>query len=431
MNTTQVPPQQLRALAHRLGGPFDPDDLLHDTWVATTPGDAHSTGWWAVALRRRRLMTARSELRRRAREARAPLAQPRSPDEAGRDVLRNELRAALSEALATLGELDRRLLVDRYCLDLEPKDIAARRGLNPSTVRTRIARSLRRLQAYLDERDLGRDSWLGVLAVPSTPRVAPLPVVAGFGVAAALVAGCFAAAAIRKPSTARTPSPTTSRSPPVEPSPAPVAPATIPPVASAAVATLSVDRASELEVLRTRWERRRARFEATPSEPSETSEPSDDPPLLGPPEVGKLANLAAEYLGDCLGADYREPRKLSLRATVLAEPDIGAMVEDVVFDGPVPPQSALAECVEQTTYALFVEEASQSLRREIRIGIDLDAHTITTGVDLSLSEVLEFAVREPGLWTEVLESPEAMRELRDAYEGLEDALPPAELSAPK
>ncbi len=73
-------------------------------------------------------------------------APGQSPEEA---MLQHERRQAVRARLAQLPREARQALLTRYYCDLEPAAVAARLGVAPTTVRTRIHRGLRRLRVLL------------------------------------------------------------------------------------------------------------------------------------------------------------------------------------------------------------------------------------------------------------------------------------------
>jgi RNA polymerase sigma-70 factor (ECF subfamily) len=71
-----------------------------------------------------------------------------------RQVVREELRQRLQEALARLGERDREVLVLRYLEQLSTRETAAVLGITEGAVKVRHLRALERLRALLGE-DIG------------------------------------------------------------------------------------------------------------------------------------------------------------------------------------------------------------------------------------------------------------------------------------
>jgi len=67
-------------------------------------------------------------------------------------VVRQELRQLAKEAVDALPEPDRSIFLRRYYLYQKTDEIAAELGMNPATVRTRLARGRDKLRAYLIER---------------------------------------------------------------------------------------------------------------------------------------------------------------------------------------------------------------------------------------------------------------------------------------
>jgi RNA polymerase sigma factor (sigma-70 family) len=71
-------------------------------------------------------------------------------------VLAGERRRALVEALNSLKEDERRVIALRYLLDLSEKEMAAAMGVAKGTVKSRLARAMKKLSAVLDESDVAR-----------------------------------------------------------------------------------------------------------------------------------------------------------------------------------------------------------------------------------------------------------------------------------
>ena len=71
-------------------------------------------------------------------------------------VLADERRRTLVDALNSLREEERRVIAMRYLLDLTEKEMAAAMGVAKGTVKSRLARAMRKLGAVLDEREVAR-----------------------------------------------------------------------------------------------------------------------------------------------------------------------------------------------------------------------------------------------------------------------------------
>jgi RNA polymerase sigma-70 factor (ECF subfamily) len=78
--------------------------------------------------------------------ARRLVGRGTSPSE---QVLREEQRRRVREALARLGERDREVLVLRYLEQLSLREVAEALGINEGAAKARHARALLRLQALL------------------------------------------------------------------------------------------------------------------------------------------------------------------------------------------------------------------------------------------------------------------------------------------
>jgi hypothetical protein len=143
---------------------------------------------------------ARTESRRRRREAGAASLATRdvpAPDEAAE---RLDVRRQVLDALQRLGDPQRYALFLRYFEDLTPAAIAARQEVPVTTVKSWLKRGLERLRADLDARHGGnRAAWHAALlplgAAPVGPAVGPhVAPAAGVGTAtkAAVAVGVLA-----------------------------------------------------------------------------------------------------------------------------------------------------------------------------------------------------------------------------------------------
>jgi RNA polymerase sigma-70 factor (ECF subfamily) len=65
-------------------------------------------------------------------------------------VLAGETRTEVHEALATLDDGERLVVVCRYLLELSEAETAAALGIPPGTVKSRLHRGLRRLRDLLE-----------------------------------------------------------------------------------------------------------------------------------------------------------------------------------------------------------------------------------------------------------------------------------------
>lgn len=175
MDTSSLDPAVLledlvwvRRLAIRLvRDPGSADDLAQETWVRALErgprGAGFTRAWLGTVLRNLVRERARRIERRMAREMRA--ARPdrvRSTDELAQEV---ELQGRLARLVLALDEPYRSTVLLRFVHGLEPAQIAARLGVPPATVRSRLKRALDSLRDRLDAEHGGdRTIWMQALA---------------------------------------------------------------------------------------------------------------------------------------------------------------------------------------------------------------------------------------------------------------------------
>ncbi len=150
------------------------DDVVQATFLAALERPPRTgtnvRGWLAGVARniaRRARRSHEREARRRAR-ARPPAATPTPADAAEqRDIEHTVMAAVLA-----LAEPYRRAILSRYHDGLSAKECAARLGVAPATVKTRLKRALATLRARLDHKHGGRAAWTVVLAAGLVPTKA-------------------------------------------------------------------------------------------------------------------------------------------------------------------------------------------------------------------------------------------------------------------
>jgi RNA polymerase sigma-70 factor (ECF subfamily) len=126
-------------------------DLAQETWLAALtrpPGsDAALRSWFGTIARNVLFQTARSRGRRQRRERAA--AQDEHVDSAAVAADRNLERRRVADAVLSLPEPHRQVLLFRFYESLGPTEIASRLGIPMETVRTRIRRALVELRSQL------------------------------------------------------------------------------------------------------------------------------------------------------------------------------------------------------------------------------------------------------------------------------------------
>jgi RNA polymerase sigma-70 factor (ECF subfamily) len=159
----------LRALAVQLvSDAATAEDVVQETVLAAlrrrpaAAEDGDARAWLKTVLRSQVRLAWRSARHRAQREERA--ARGEATPDAAELAARAESQRALSEAVFSLSEPYRSVVLLRYFDGLKPVEIAARRGVPAATVRSQLARAHDELRATLDRRH-GGDSrgWCAAL----------------------------------------------------------------------------------------------------------------------------------------------------------------------------------------------------------------------------------------------------------------------------
>ncbi len=139
----------LRGVLLRYVGTADVDDVLQDTWVTVLRSPPRAADALPSMLRtvstRRALQVMRGERRRRRREASAARSIADTPPPEAASSASDRVAAALH----ALREPYRSTVLMRYYAGLTPREIAARFDLPEATVRTRLHRAMKLLEAEL------------------------------------------------------------------------------------------------------------------------------------------------------------------------------------------------------------------------------------------------------------------------------------------
>ncbi|MCC7171958.1 MAG: sigma-70 family RNA polymerase sigma factor [Planctomycetes bacterium] len=177
----------LRRMARQLvRDPSLADDLVQETWVAALrQGREAGRGWLATVLRNAAAQWRRSDSARERRELAVAPAEG-SGDPAASIVDRLATQRSVLDAVLTLPEAARTVVLLRFYEDLPPREIARRLGEPLASVKSRLHRALERLRAELDARHGGsRSSWLVALAPFAKPAQAGWFVAGGTAMAVA------------------------------------------------------------------------------------------------------------------------------------------------------------------------------------------------------------------------------------------------------
>jgi RNA polymerase sigma-70 factor (ECF subfamily) len=144
-----------------LGAGADAEDVVQEAFVKAyaalgglRPG-APFRPWFLRIVANETRNLHRASGRRSARERRAWQRSERlllaTPDDPADAALASERRAGIVRGLARLSATQREVVTCRYLLDLDEAETAAVLGWPRGTVKSRLHRALRRLQASLDE----------------------------------------------------------------------------------------------------------------------------------------------------------------------------------------------------------------------------------------------------------------------------------------
>ena len=143
----------MRLACHLLRDTHEAEDLAQDTMVAAldAPEPPRRMRPWLASVARRLAMRHRRREARRVRRERAS-ARSGATSSTEQVAARLEMQRRLVEAVGSLAEPYRTVVVLRFYEGLKPREIARRLGVPVETVRTRIRRGLTLLRRV-------RDSW--------------------------------------------------------------------------------------------------------------------------------------------------------------------------------------------------------------------------------------------------------------------------------
>lgn len=429
----------LRELARRLASdPDDADDLVQDTVLEASrvPASAarNHRKWLAGVLRNRWRMSARSQARRRAREAGLVDLEPGGERLPERAVAARQIAEALNAALRELEPDDRAIVLARYADDRNATEIGRDLGLAPSTVRTRLARSLARLRVSMDER-CGPDPrvWRALVVVPpSVGSAASGSAAAGamaVGVSTKTLAavGTVVVAAISWWGYNRAASDPPDNTIAVAPKrPQPQAP---PPTENASNPAVDDDP-------RKQWEdklRRIRKARSARSDP-EANEDTDDIPSFeqfaaevreafgGQSEGMRETFLPMVHeLGEGLLACARDVEiddkgSVQFRVSLIGDPDVGTVIESLEVVEGSDASAEIIDCAQASVYTANLPSPDESLFDVLQIGLDLEERTLSVGTVMKANNIVDILERYPELVSgaEADNLFEAQPELRDA-----------------
>ena len=367
-------------MACRWAGSQDAEDLAHEAWEeGRDASSGKGRGWWAGVVRNRWKMRMRSNARRRHRErAWDEWTTSDGTGDPERQAARYRLASILYEELQKLDPVDQRIVMLRHCDDWNASEIAAELSLPAATVRTRCRRALARLRGSLEERwGAERRPWQWGLAPmlhltrSSASVLARTGWIKWWGIALVMLCSIVLV----------------SRGQRAEPELEET---------SAQVSTTPAETWS-----RRRVAVRRARAERISLDDRETPGAaafSDAADALAPlffqdaatgarAALGALGQQASESLKDCARTSSHEHGVLEVRAQLIAEPDVGTVVEWVEVREDTVEDPELLECVRESAYTFDFPEASSVLFLSHDFTVDMESKQVAAAAVMPLDEL--------------------------------------------
>ncbi|MEM7151479.1 MAG: sigma-70 family RNA polymerase sigma factor [Myxococcota bacterium] len=382
---SEVSTSDLRRMAHQIApGAFDVDDLVQEARIAAwrAGDDARAPrSWIAGVMRNRAVSRWRSRERRRRREQAVAESGSVSTPEA-RAQLEQQLQR-LAAALRALDPTDRRLVVGRYYEERSAPELAAELGLRPSTARTRLSRAVARLR-----RELGVEAeplferlsaWLPLGWLPSPLKTASITMnsaklgLAAAAIVATTIAWTYSSAdeSSAATTTAAGPEDGAATPPPTAGTPHPVdASAAAPPSAK-----VSGARGVEARAVQSK---------------AASSEPEPEPgamlaryglPIPSNPDAAAMLELIVdtnrqiaeelEVFNDCLvSLGGRDEGRLVLEGTLVGEPDVAMVFDDVSVTEDTIGDAATDECMRESLRSVEMRTPRRAYYQRYRYVFD-------------------------------------------------------------
>lgn len=133
-------------------------DFLHEAWIETRGDDTRSLLWRA----KRRALDERRRQKRQSVEYYRSRSEWRNSPDPIHEVLRNETRAIVRQAVESLPAAQAKVVRLRFWQDLSPKEIARRLRIPLPTVYSRLrlanAKLMAKLQRYLASKEAANEN---------------------------------------------------------------------------------------------------------------------------------------------------------------------------------------------------------------------------------------------------------------------------------
>jgi RNA polymerase sigma-70 factor, ECF subfamily len=397
-------PALLRLAARLADGP-SADDLVQSTWLRALEHRRDEVrsrpAWLRQILRNEHRMAIRGRRRAEVREQAVATAidEPLDPEQA---VEQREVAGIVAELVDALDAEIRDVVRQRYFDGHSAAEIARMHEVPAGTVRWRLKVGLDRLREQLDERYGGKRAlWAGAFApLPIAPTVSASTASQGTTVAHStattqgssamivksligkLLIGTAAVASVAGVAAWSSGGDAAAR----EDDPVLVGASADAPLSSTRSSVVAQEAADarerwarRVEDIRLAHERRRAAAALTAAAESPSAEAVSM--CTDRSCVMRLASQLHELIRGCEALSADLSYDVTLRARIVAAPDIGALVESVELSDDSQAATALTECLTESmyTFELELEGDATDFEQEITIGLrsdrtDDDAH---------------------------------------------------------
>lgn len=105
--------------------------------------------------------------------------------------------------------------------------------------------------------------------------------------------------------------------------------------------------------------------------------------------------------------------KLQLRADIIGEPELGAIVETVEVVDDSLDEPAFEECLRESAYSIALDAVDNPLSKSLDITVDMEDRSLSVNTQLDLEHFTDMPTRDPELWAELVGDPKAVENLAE------------------